>query len=318
MAISLLFSFWLYNISLNEIRSTIQRTPGPVERVLLLENNKYAVEVREVKQQAIKKARSNLLYQFFIINVVIATGGSFVSYYLARRSLKPIEQAHNRLERFTADASHELRTPITAMRAENELALTEKKLSTKRARDQLSSNIEELDKLSELIESLLMLARLDRDNLRHISINAATVVEEAVSRTLSQAEAKNQLIVTNSTAGDIHGDQTSLTEAIVTLIENAVKYSPEKTTIIVGNHFTKDACHITVRDEGIGIDKKDLPHIFDRFYRADNSRTKHGTKGYGIGLAIAREFIQAHNGTITVKSAPKKGATFTVSLPLSK
>ncbi len=110
-------------------------------------------------------------------------------------------------------------------------------------------------------------------------------------------------------------DQMSVTESLVTLLDNAIKYSPEKTEISITTNQQPKSLEIRVSDKGTGIKASELPHIFDRFYRADSSRTNSGEQGYGIGLSIAKSVVEAHGGTISVTSEPTKGSNFTLSFP---
>ncbi len=315
--ISLTFSFWLYNVSISEIRSSVLRVPGPVEQLLRRENNRFAQELRDVQDQAIEDARSNLIYQFVVLNVVIAIGGAFSGYYLARKTLRPIEDAHEAQSRFTADASHELRTPIAAMRVETEITLTEPKLTVAQAKKQLESNIEELDKLTALSEGLLQLAQIENGGLEKEPVLLETTINSAVNRTNTFAKNKYQKITVGKIAvKKVNAHEESIIEALVAILENAVKYSPEKSSIKIATKSQNKSVVISVTDQGSGISTKDLPHIFDRFYRADQSRTESKTNGYGIGLSVAKSIVNAHNGSITATSSPK-GSTFTITLPLS-
>ena len=111
-------------------------------------------------------------------------------------------------------------------------------------------------------------------------------------------------------------DKISIIELIVILLDNAIKYSPKKSVVVISSELQRNKVVLSVSDKGVGISYKDLPHLFDRFYRADSSRNKSEVEGYGLGLAIAKEIIDKHKGTISVRSILGKGSTFTVSLPL--
>ncbi len=313
--ISIVFSFWLYNVSISEIRQSILRVPGPIQRVLLDDNPNFARELRLSQDQAVEDARDTLIYQLVLLNIFIAVAGATISYLLARRTLRPIEEAHDAQSRFTADASHELRTPITALRAETELTLTEPKLTLDIAKEQLVSNIEELDKLTSLSEGLLQLARLDDSGLEMQELNLKPLVEQAIARVIPLAEKNHQIIKPKLSKITLKANEQALLETVVVLLDNAVKYSPEKTEISISIVKQKNSVLIQVSDKGIGINATDLEHIFERFYRSDTSRDKNKTSGFGIGLSIAKATIDAHGGKISVKSAPSKGSTFTISLP---
>lgn len=316
MIISLLFSLGLYRVASSEIERGVRRQPGPIGQVIRSRNLDLMHEIEEEQDATISDVQEKLRNNLLILNLLIATGGGLLSYYLARKTLKPIEEAHDAQSRFTADASHELRTPITAMRAETELTLTEPKLTLEAAKSQLESNLEELDKLTKLSDDLLKLARLDHDSVNKSPENLSNIINSAVDRIKPLAEKKKQLIIVDKFSDiNIRADATSLVEAFVTLLDNAVKYSPEKSQIKVSVKPTKNSVEIKIIDSGQGIKTSDLPHIFERFYRADQSRTKNTVNGYGIGLSIAKATIEFHGGDISAKSTPDKGTTFTVTLP---
>ena len=317
MAISLLFSLGLYRIASTEIDRGVRRQPGPITQILRTTNRELMIEIEEQQEQTISEVHDRLKIGLIVLNILIATGGGLLSYFLARITLRPIEEAHNAQSRFTADASHELRTPITAMRAETELTLTEPKLSLDMAKAQLESNIEELDKLTKLSEDLLRLARLDNEPPTKSPESIKNIIETAIDRVKTPAEKKKQLVTVSKFKDmSILAESSALTEALVTILDNAVKYSPDKSEIKVGVKPTKSGLEISIADKGPGIKDSDIARIFERFYRADQSRNKNTVNGYGIGLSIAKSIIEAHGGNILVKSVIDKGTTFIVSIPL--
>ena len=322
MIISLFFSATIYQTSIKELdrglrhpTAVFNTIEGPAGVGFPAGIRTQFLNERETQYQ---EAHDRILNNLILTNILILIGGGALCYYLALRTLKPIEEAHEAQSRFTADASHELRTPITAMRTENEVALMDPKLTLKDARLQLKSNVEELEKLSSLSEGLLRLAQIDNNHLEKTTVSAETITRAAVNRVLPQTEAHNILIKTvMQTDAEVVVDQASATEALVTLIDNAVKYSPDESEVIVRVTQDQRQVFFQVIDTGPGINKEELPHIFDRFYRADSSRTKKSVGGYGLGLAIAKSIADAHHGDITVVSKVKKGSTFTLSLPAS-
>ena len=322
LAISLLFSFWLYRISFAEIKQTVHRPAGPIERLLLSENSRFAEELREAQAARIQEARGNLIAQFILLNMVIGVSGGFGSYFLARRTLRPIEEAHEAQSRFAADASHELRTPITAMRIENEVALTDPSLTLTDAKKQLQSTIEELDTLTNLIEHLLMMARIGSEPLEMESVLVHTIVTSAIEKIQPLADQKKQTIQLDKIPKKhVLAHAELLTDAFVTILDNAVKYGPQQSTIHITTKISGREITITVRDEGDGVPEEALAHIFKRFYRADQSRTKDEKNGFGLGLSIAQSIIHAHSGSISVRNSVGKdgivrGAEFSITLPL--
>jgi two-component system, OmpR family, sensor histidine kinase CiaH len=317
MGISIFFSANIYQLSVQELDRGLRRPSPAIERITPRELGPTIRDLLEQdREQRYQEARSRVLNRLVLINLLILIGGGYISYLLALRTLRPIEEAHEALERFTADASHELRTPIAAMQAEIEVALMNPKLTLKDAKQRLQSNLEELAKLTALSEGLLRLAQLNNQELELKQVSVESMVSTAVQRVLPLAELKNILINVPSIQDlQVIGDEQSLTEALVILLDNAVKYSSEKSEITLEAKATNKDVVISVQDQGIGIKATELPHIFDRFYRADSARSKQDSNGYGIGLAIAKNIIDLHKGAIGVKSKPGKGSTFTISLP---
>jgi len=156
------------------------------------------------------------------------------------------------------------------------------------------------------------------NNLQFEKFYLSDIVQEAVEKVKSQAQKKNISISLDTPKIYLVGDRRSLTELFIILLDNAIKYSSNKKVISISVKKIDSKIQISVKDNGIGIEKKDIPYIFDRFYRADKSRTKQKAKGYGLGLSIAKRIVTLHNGSITVESKIGKGSIFAVTLPKIK
>lgn len=220
--------------------------------------------------------------------------------------------------RFITDASHELRTPLTALRSELEATLLEKDLPAKEARNVLKSNLEEVINLQILSDNLLELAAQKKANNKKDfhDLSLLKITEEASKKVLPLAK-KKSIIISNSISDVvIRGEKNYLVELFVILIDNAVKYSPPSTTVNLTSNKKDRMILIHVADQGIGIAPEDQTKIFERFYRTDKSRTKTQAKGYGLGLAIAKQIVDDHKGSIQVKSNGAQGSIFTVALPI--
>ncbi len=259
-----------------------------------------------------------LVLRLIVLNLATLLLGGVAAYALARRTLRPIQKSMEAQGRFTADASHELRTPLTAMRAEIEVALREKQLSPVDARGLLASNLEEIAKLESLSAGLLRLARFDSgiDPAAISHVPASDLFAEAQRR--FHARISERKVTVDTHAGDetVAGDRDSLVELIAILLDNAIKYSPVGSKITLSSAPAGHSVGLSVADEGSGIKPADIPHIFDRFYRADSSRSKDNIDGYGLGLSIAKRIIDLHHGFIAVDSVPDKGTTFRIKLPV--
>ncbi len=232
-----------------------------------------------------------------------------------------LEQSFAAQQRFVAEASHELKTPLMVLRAGVERALTNPKIPSE-SLEPLDESLEEINRMSELVDSLLMLARADegRAPLAVEEIDLREIVNEAVETAQILGEAKDLRIRTAIPDGPVSlpVDKTRIRQLLLNLVTNAVKYTPNGGEIGVEIADDGAAVRLIVSDTGIGIAAGDLPHIFDRFWRADPARTRDDERaGTGLGLAITKWIAEAHGGSIAVQSRPGKGTTFTVSLPRS-
>jgi len=230
-----------------------------------------------------------------------------------------LEAAFKKITQFTADASHELRTPVAVMRTRAELSLR-KARSADEYRDVIAEVLTELEKTSGLIEQLMFLARADSgaETLHFSHTNVAEVLREACHQGSALAEAK-QIAFQEKISGDslwIQGDASSLRRLFLILIDNAVKYTPASGQVEVSLQRNDGYAVAEVRDTGIGIAETDLPNVFERFYRADKARSRE-SGGVGLGLSIGRWIAEVHAGTIEVHSAPGRGSTFQIRLPIT-
>jgi heavy metal sensor kinase len=233
--------------------------------------------------------------------------------------LERLEAAFKRITQFTADASHELRTPVAVMRTRAELSLR-KTRTVAEYREALTQIHAELEKTSDLVEKLMLLARADygAEVLHLSSANLGDIVRDACSqgRTLSE----NKQINFNEQIPDspvwIKADAQALRRLFLILIDNAVKYTPSGGRVEVLVATDNGSAVAAVHDTGIGIAAEDLPNVFERFYRADKARSR-DSGGVGLGLSIGRWIAEAHSGSIEVQSSLGHGSVFQVRLPLA-
>jgi len=231
-----------------------------------------------------------------------------------------LETSFAGLRRFTADASHELKTPLTVLRADVERAMMESGQQTERM-IALEEALQEVRRMTDLVESLLTLARADegRFDLHREPVELGPLVQEVYETALILGEAQGVTVNLPFTADVIvMGDRTRLRQLFLNLVTNAIKYTPAggKVELGVGRH--PDNVTFAVRDTGIGISAADFPHIFERFWRADRVRSRMSERGgFGLGLAISQWIAQAHGGTLTASSRLGRGSLFTVTLPLA-
>lgn len=310
MVLSVTFSVALYHLSSSELVQNNRRQAFYLnDRLPSPTFHSY----NDLRRQDLKDGLNQVKSSLIVFNLLVLVAGGAASYVLARRTLEPIEEALESQKRFTGDASHELRTPLTIMQTENEVALRKPSLSKKEAVEQLRSNLEEVAKLKLLSDGLLKLASFDSDKALTNVVNLQDVIGQALSRVNKSAEVKSIQISTTASELRVRGDLEGLVELVVIILDNAIKYSAPGSTINLEVTRHNRNVAISVKDEGVGISAQDLPHIFDRFYQADTSRS--GSQGYGLGLSIAKRIAEVHSGVIEVTSIKDKGSTFTVLLP---
>lgn len=315
MSISIVFSVVLYNLAVSELqlgfRNQHQRWYSEYQPFGLRQPGSPSGELAERSQ--------NIYRQLIYFNALVFVLTAAASYSLARRTLKPIEAAHEQQKRFTADVSHELRTPLTSIKMETEVALLDKKAPTRELRATLESNLEETVRMESLINNLLQLASLEANQLRteFSRMNIREVVESALVVICKYADMKHLDVQSKLKDAYVIGDRSSLIQLLVILLENAIKYSPEQGTISISLGKNTQFISVTIEDSGIGISPEALPHVFDRFYRADNARTSdQSTDGFGLGLSLAKLIADLHNGEIILSSKAGKGTRATVRLPV--
>lgn len=315
MAISIGFSVAIYRISATEINKSL----GQQNRILqdlYQDSNPFFQSLEDARNQQIEESNNRIKTNLYYFNLLILLLSTIGSYFFARSTLKPVEESYEAQARFTADASHELRTPLTAMKTEIEVLLRKRQITKEEAKQLLVSNLEEIDKLEALSASLLKLAKLDTEQTNVFrSISIPDVIAEAYERVAILADQKEIEFENNIESVHIAGHKDSLVEVMTILLDNAVKYSLPKGKIKIRALASDHHLKITVKDYGIGIKASDLPHIFNRFFRADHSRNKEKISGYGLGLSIAKRIIDLHKGKISVVSTPGKGSEFTIKLP---
>ncbi len=305
MALSVTFSVWVYTEAMNEVRSGLNaQLLRPFANLLPRQ------EVVNYLDQQYDASRVRVAGSLVLLNIGVLLTGSVVSYFLARRTLQPIEDVLEAQNRFTADASHELRTPLTAMKTEIEVALRDKSLSATEARALLASNSEEIDRLSNLADGLLVLARTsEKPALERVELD--DLAAKVVKRLRPLAQKANMTVQLDAVPLAAQAEPSHVERIICILVENAIKYGEPKSTVILALASQDGQACVSVHNIGEPIAAADLPHIFERFYRADASRGK--TSGHGLGLAIAQKLAVSIGGTLAAKS-DKTGTTFTLRL----
>jgi signal transduction histidine kinase len=259
-----------------------------------------------------------LLTLLLSVGGVALLGAGVGGLFLANRALAPARLAFTRQQRFIADASHELRTPLTLLRADAEVLL--------RGRDQLVAEdasllediVAEVSYMSTLATNMLTLARLDAGSM-HMErdiISLEEVVTEVIRRAGALAHEKGiEIKVESAESALVIGDRVLLEQAVLALLDNAIKYNRPGGHVIVRTYENDAQAYLEVQDTGIGIAAEHMPHLGERFYRVDKARSREAG-GTGLGLSIARGIAVAHGGTLSLTSIPEQGTTVTLMLPL--
>jgi len=230
--------------------------------------------------------------------------------------LASLEEAYSAQQRFTADASHELRAPLTAIRGNLDLLDRIRDMPADERRQTLTHVRREVERLSRLVNDLLALARADAGQAletRPVELDALLVDAHRQARSLARGVSVH---LGNLEPAVVQGDEDRLRELLLILVDNALRYTPEGGTVTLWLKHEQPWAVVGVEDTGIGIEPEDLPHVFDRFWRADKARSR-DSGGTGLGLAIAKWIVDHHGGELVVESTPGKGSRFSVCLPTS-
>lgn len=264
------------------------------------------------------EAKKRVLLNLLLINGAILVFSTLSGYFLAGKTLRPIEKSLEEQKRFIADASHELRTPLTALRTSMEVSLRDTKMPLSEAKTLIKSNLEEVVGLQSLSDKLLSLACFQGNghSLNFKEVDIAEAVGKVTKKILPLAKEKEIKLAEKVGSQIIWADEENLQEMLWIFLDNSVKYTPRGGKVIIETKSDKKWLIIKVEDTGIGIAEEDLPYIFDRFYRADQSRSKEEVAGFGLGLSLAKKIIEMHKGTIGVSSVLGKKTIFTIRLPL--
>ena len=309
MLISIMFSVVIYRGVNAELTRMSNRQSLRIER----EFQGFVPNIR-LDQEILEESRVRLVRLLFLVNCVILGISGLGGYYLAGKTLSPIEEMLKRQEEFVANASHDLKTPITAMRSNLEVTLREKNISRKGLVQTIEDNLSDVVKLQNLSENLLTLSTKNISVLKVESLNK--IISLATSEVAPLAKKKQITIDQNSLKSDITvmADANRLQRALVALVDNAIKYSREKNVIKIDIVKKKKVVSVAVIDRGMGIAGDELERVTSRVYRADNSRH---SSGHGLGLSIASQIIVEHGSELKIASKINHGTTVSFDLNLS-
>jgi heavy metal sensor kinase len=273
--------------------------------------------VDEIRQKAAQITSRNLSERL----PVVRTGDELERLATdLNRMIERLEESFHQINRFSADASHELRTPLTVLQGELEsVARTSSNLPAE-IRDTIGSALEETHRLAKIVENLLAISRLEAGEARKQleRLDFAELARSTADQMQLLAEEKHIHLDCNGTEPvEVDADPARLKQVVVNLLDNAIKYTPESGTVSISVMKQDGRAVLEIADSGIGISSDDLPHIFDRFYRADKARSRQ-MGGTGLGLSIVRSICLAHDGQVKVESTEGQGSVFHIELPLAR
>lgn len=311
MVVSVLFSVVIYRSVSADLHLRFQA----IERRFEGKDFARHMRIHEILLEDLKTAEKNLFYVLLYIDGFILLVSAVAGFVMAGKTLQPIEDALEEQKRFIADASHEIKTPLTAIKTNIEVNLRDRTLTLKQAKKVMRQNLSQVEELKDLTAGLLTMAKLDQyEEVKKTKQDISILVEKVVSNMQVLAKSKKIKIKTKLAKSSANIESDSVEKLIKILIDNAIKYT-DKGKVLVDVSNKKSSVVLKVKDTGVGIAKKDLPYIFDRFYRADTSRSKNNSSGFGLGLCLAKQIVESHNGKIEISSKLGKGTEFKIILP---
>lgn len=316
LIISFIFSIAIYRTVASDLNARYANIENYIE-INIKGMERIPPVLRNILKNDLQTAKQRVVIMLLFANGAILIISAFIGYFLAGRTLRPIEEMVEEQNRFITDASHELRTPLAALKTSTEVALREKKISNAEARKILGENLEDIGSLELLSERLLHLAQYQKGEkeLAFERINLGRAINTSYKKILPLAMKKDIQINIDVQDNYIEADRVSIEEIMLILLDNAVKYTPEGGKVSISSQVEGRNAIIKVIDSGPGISQRDIPRIFDRFYRADHSRSKVKVSGFGLGLPIVKRVLELHHGSVSVSSRIGSGSTFIVQLP---
>lgn len=302
---------WKYAIA--QIQKQVIQSTGQSYTV---SENKYQIMFLDVT--AYKKTLRQLLTTLLSVGLIVHIIIFIISLYFANRAIKPIAEAWERQKQFVADASHELKTPLSIINANYDVLLANQEETIKSQLKWLDNIKVGTDRMTKLINDLLTLARMEdvRDEIQKTTFNISNAINDIISSMEAAVVKKGIELTTSIEPGIIvKSDPDRIKQVVAILFDNAIKYTDKNGQINISLAKSKHQVKFSIKNSGKGIPRQDLPRIFDRFYRIDPSRT-HESGGYGLGLSIAKAIMDRLGGKIYATSAENEYTTFTFTLEL--
>lgn len=276
----------------------------------LFKSQIYQSEAPDSPDDTVMDELRNVL---MVSDIILLVGIPILTWILTGQTLSPVQKAHEREKQFLTDASHDLRTPLSILNAEIELTLR-KERTKEEYKKSLQSNKEEVNGLISLVENMLFFARENAAGVHKEFVDLTDILAEKVALFQKTAEQKKLSLsfIPPEESCLMVGNQQLLQRLFTGLLDNAIKYTKKGGKVAITLAQNDINISVTITDSGIGIPVEKQEKIFDRFYRAQNSRTE---KGYGLGLAIAKEIVELHQGKIHLSSHTGKGTSVVVTFP---
>lgn len=319
MTLSLIFTGIIYLLSTASLNRPLAPSEDENSSTVMaepeFEEHSFEDTFRKRLERRDNSTRTTIIYSLVGFNLGIFLIGIFVSRNLARLTLAPIERAMMKQTQFIFDASHELKTPLTAMLIRNEVALRKKSLSEEKAREVIAKNVEEILRMKELTASMLDVARENGDRESEETIIIAdfmTELREKLSPVAKERGVKIELEINVGKNKSAEVAKKTLEQVLTIFADNAMKYSGDSIAYLRAGRRGKNVV-FSVKDNGVGVKKEDQKRIFERFYQVDAARTRTKDKtSYGLGLAIAKNLAERQGYKIVLRSGEGRGAEFEV------
>lgn len=283
----------------------------------LMKTTPYGIKIALIDRTYQHSLLSGLLRSFVVVGALSLIALLFISIYLTNKSIKPIKDTFEKQKQFIADASHELKTPLTIIKTNASLILSDPKDTIENQRKWIEYISSQGDRMSELVNEMLSLAKLDveENRVNLLPMNISKIIESVLLGFDAVIYENNIELETNIVKNiEINGDKESIKKLFSILVDNAIKHSNKTGNITVDLYSEKNKVKLKVSNTGDGIEKEHLDKIFERFYRIDTSRGRE-TGGYGLGLSIAKSIVEQHKGKIYAQSNVGSDTTFIVELP---
>lgn len=325
MIVSLSFSTFMYLNVVNNTKRALEFQQLRIERRLEQFENERGIQmpgkgmfkVPDFNEETLLQIREQVFAGLLFVNIAILFISSFLGYFLAKKTLNPINNVMESQKLFISNAAHDLKTPLTAIKTNLEVNLRNKKLSTAEAKKIMQQAIEEVDNLNYFTNKLLKQSKYSLVN--NLPLNKFSVYKIILDtkKLLFSISNKNDIeikIIKNKKPIFALANSFSLQEALTNVVENAIKYSHPKSKVVISYFEKNNFVYIKVKDFGIGIKKENIKNVFNPFFREDEARENSFNHSHGLGLTIASEIVNKHKGSIKLISKINKGTTVIIKI----